>query len=368
MISANTPQFKLGGTLFRTKAEQFVLILPIFFFIGIGFDLIQSTQYSPQEKSLGLFVSQFIFLNHIHVCFTFFLTFSIPEVRQWLAEKRPQAPSLATLLAVFFVSIYLYWAIAVPYLRKTSPESAVVKASIIAVILVGTYHNFIQSLGLSLAYNRIIENSNPEWRTDVRRWEGDERRFAWALMAIALFRNGVLLFFQDQPGAVPMALRWSLAAMTFAACFAAIGSAARTPQSSDRAKTIYSLRYLFIPLAPFSDFAYWGMLSCHGVEYLFVTLKIRENSTGARAQPWIRLALYGAIVIAFLPLKIVHEEFIALENVGAFLSSNWVVTYLVPLTLVASYSHYFIDGFLFKFSNPRTRQMMAPLLLSKPRS
>jgi len=35
---------------------------------------------------------------------------------------------------------------------------------------------------------------------------------------------------------------------------------------------------------------------------------------------------------------------------------------------VASYSHYFIDGFLFKFSNPRTRQMMAPLLLSKPRS
>ena len=295
------------------------------------------------------------------------MTLSIPEVRQWLTEKRSQAPSLATLLGLFFISIYLYWAIAVPYLRKTSPDSAVIKTSIIAVILIGIYHNFIQSLGLSLAYNRIIESSNPELRSDVRRWERDERRFAWALMAIALFRDGILLFFKDQPGSVPMALRWSLTAMTFAACFATIGSAARTPQSSDRAKTIYSLRYLFIPLAPLSDFAYWGMLSCHGVEYLFVTLKIRENSIGAR-QPWIHLALYAAIIIAFLPLKIIHEEFIALENVGSFLSSNWAVTYLVPLTLVASYSHYIVDGFLFKFSNPRTRQMMAPLLLSKPRS
>lgn len=212
------------------------------------------------------------------------MTFSIPEVRQWLTEKRPQTPSLATLLAIFFVSIYLYWAIAVPYLRKTSPDSAVIKASIIAVILIGICHNFIQSLGLSLAYNRIIESSNPELRSDVRRWERDERRFAWALMAIALFQDAILLFFKDQPDAVPMALRWSLAAMTFVACFAAIGSAAQTPQSSDRAKTIYSLRYLFIPLAPFSDFAYWGMLSCHGVEYLFVTLKIRENSTGVRTQ------------------------------------------------------------------------------------
>ncbi|MBK7890390.1 MAG: hypothetical protein IPJ84_05915 [Bdellovibrionales bacterium] len=161
MTNSNTSQFKLGGTLFETKAEQFILILPVFFFVGIGFDLIQSTQYSPQEKSLGLFVSQFIFLNHIHVFFTFFLTFSVPEVRQWLTEKRSHAPNLATLLGLFFISIYLYWAIAVPYLRKTSPDSAVIKASIIAVILIGTYHNFIQSLGLSLAYNRIIKAQIP---------------------------------------------------------------------------------------------------------------------------------------------------------------------------------------------------------------
>ena len=129
-------------------------------------------------------------------------------------------------------------------------------------------------------------------------------------------------------------------------------------------KFIYALRLLVFAFSSLNWFSFCAILALHGLEFAFLSLEMFQNSKGSRElsigwRAWsIFFVLIGGVVILaqFRPFMFGPD---AINRFG------WLALPILALASVSealSYTHFFVDRYMFRFSEPVTREYVLPLI------
>ena len=97
----------------------------------------------------------------------------------------------------------------------------------------------------------------------------------------------------------------------------------------------------------------FAVTAAHGFEYLFITRKMLKNSSMKKD-----LVSVGALVavglVAYPSLRFIFNNYVGEPTV--------LVLIMMGLCQTLSYLHYYLDGVVFRFSDPEIRETVGPLL------
>jgi|GEM_PF-5751135 len=347
-------------SLFSPGQEVINLALPFFFIPLLFIEITTSHRWVSSELDLGVFLTKMVFLNGIHVIFTFPMLFLLPELRNWLGAKSKK--SYVSLPTHFFAIFSLFAILNLFFPNQNSQNVASVGPWLVVFCLVvyRRYHIAAQTVGLSLIYNRKIEKNwtlSPVERSQVGRTDKWERRLAYFAFAMMIFYRMGLPATSAHPFG---SAKWIFSALSFGATFCNLMLIWRLPYAKQSNKFYFALRYLFIPLSCYSTVAIWAYEAHHGIEYLFLSQKMVSNSSAQankRLLPW--LGALGVIAIYTVAMLFgLRQSSVLLAD---YFNPRWF-SFIALFTVTTSYLHYYIDGFLFRMRDPVTRRYVLPLL------
>jgi hypothetical protein len=120
-------------------------------------------------------------------------------------------------------------------------------------------------------------------------------------------------------------------------------------------KNIYLIRFLLLPLLPFSHFATFGITACHGVEYLFVYCKMIRNSSVEKIDVRKIHILSTCFALFLIGLSAPMWLF---DNAD----DNRIFFMMTSAYTAVSFIHFYLDRTLFRMRNVKTRRFVGPLL------
>ena len=221
-------------------------------------------------------------------------------------------------------------------------------------------HMSRQTLGLSLIYNHRISNQTEQ--NKLRQQEG----LVFDVLQVILFPM-VLCFYgwlYFHVVAAKTALNM-LVAGCFLICSFHVVNIFRT--SKDVEKKLFSIRILLYPLAFVSQIGFSGLIATHGVEHIRCLYRILETSE-LKAEPkqasakkqFIAFILISPLAYAALVWRIV-----ALAPSSGIITPNVIhMSLAIPFAIYngLNVSHYILDRYMFKMRDPKTRELIGPLL------
>lgn len=342
---------------FSPGLERLNLGFPLIFFALLAWEFFSGYRFSTQERVYGNFVAKILLLNHVHVYFSFALLILAPEIRQWAIEKnKTERLFFARWLAVF-VSVFALNAWGLSYLKLHAVDSRFYDGLISLIAIVGLHHNYSQTLGLSLGYNRRAQDMKLERPSYMNRFESAERFFVRAMMGLQFTR---MLWLVIDPKAALIGN--TLAGLVFvcAGILVAMALAHPTPY---RHKTVFMFRYVFFAFMPFSFIALLAMLANHGVEYFCVFRQMQERSIQRNSLN--RRAVLAATVLFVGTLTVV--AIFGRSQAGYWITpllpdNQTLALYLGAFALAGSFLHYHIDSFMFRMKDRKTQEAVGSLL------
>lgn len=134
-------------------------------------------------------------------------------------------------------------------------------------------------------------------------------------------------------------------------------------------KTLYSFRLLLIPFTFYSTVAVAGVAASHGIESIFMYLNMIHRSQAKRKKMLyfifvVTLLIFSFGVIFFTNNPILKYIFPA----NAESPSAQLNTFFLTIFFTGTYLHYFLDSFIYKFSQPLIRSHMMPLLITSDKT
>jgi hypothetical protein len=353
------------GVLEKEK-NKLLLFLPFPFYVLILVDLLVGGAPSSGENAWLRFFANVIFLNAIHVTFTFLMIWKLPELKDW-AKERFRFPVLKAVFAGWIAFAVFLAASGAGLPVKGEWRQGLAIAFALLTITWPLFHALWQTMGLSLAHHSGAVAS------DGRGWERWERTGFFLLFVLTVARlvlnHGLPVpFLAEDGGGWWQVHLWSHSSMVsrilFAASLGAVAMVAygawKAPLAQDRklAKACFLLRvplYLFIPETSWGFFA---VNSVHGLEYLLVFLGMSEASRIEKTERRKMYAVAGAgavLLASALPLVYFADPFIS--------GTSSSLHILAGATLAISYVHFIMDRHLFRFRDPVTRRFAGPLLV-----
>lgn len=349
--------------IFPRRQEQINLILPVLFFVGLIFEVMLGSLTSPFVKNSTSFIAKILFLNHVHVYFTLVLFLYRPEFQQWLRETRALSSTKLIEWGFLFMCLFLFFWLGLGYLAHGSRKDIIYLFISSFAVMVSYHHSYSQTFGLSSLYGLQFASQANSSADQIQRWRRGQQaerqlvKFMMVFHFIAMFDLlrvgyasylvGVCVALGLLCALLILALNWLL------------------PVTVRRNKTIFALRYLFFPLAPLSYVCVLAILSLHGVEYLFVCRKMLANSEARVSGFEIRAGLFIVGLLTFVTLG---DPAILGWWIGAKVPQYLhALNFMTALSTAGSYMHYHFDALIFRWSNPISKRLIAPLLLDHTR-
>lgn len=302
-----------------------------------------------------------VLFNTTHIGFTFTTVFFLPEARKWQKERFGTESffKLAFLLNCVFWVLLLSYAMGV-FDKGIEPELGFYILTFAG--LVSLWHNFAQTMGLSLVYNHraIAENDEPEInKNKIRRSGLFEKRFIICYFLI----KGLFLFFIKskfdifrEKSVVNSLLTGELLLMSWF-----IYATSNWRQSTE--KRLFSLRYLTWPFLGYVYLAPLVIQAVHGIEYLIVQNKMVHNSSitaGTRNKlKYANVFWLGSFFI----LGIFEKGSIGGLLVKNGMFNSYLLTTLSALSFGLFMVHVALDSVLYRFSNQITKNTIGKLIL-----
>lgn len=347
-------------TYFNGQDEKWNLIFPLLFLIATPIGFYFGLQFRSYEAMLLYAVSQFAFLNGIHVVFTLYMIREYPELKNWFKERKLNQPSTLFLWIGIWLALFgvLFWA-AVAVKSMDFWQRQVALVLFVLKAMWGTQHDIAQWRGLNVAFNQELQASSKNKKST--KLEFFERLLVrWILigLCVTLLTFSLSHFFVPYGNLVRM-VSVSVMGLLFVALI--VNSFAFFNWKWNR-KVIFWLRMGLYPLAIFSPIALCGVRSSHGMEYLFVMRKMRANS-GAAQRSWNWILLFTMI------LPLVFFAFADPNILGWWASDhipNILVSGLWAIALATLTFHFFLDAVLFRMRDLKTREAVGPLLIGQP--
>lgn len=306
------------------------------------------------KESLGTewmrFFVYFLCFNYLHVILTFVGLAALPEMRKWLRHQ-------LSLPRFFFfgsvVAIVLY----IGAVRFVNIDKATVSGELLIGIyaLLVSMHNISQTKGLSLLYNRLVKPSlTAEEAQKAKRIETFERI---GFNAMLVFNFAYILIRWLRPEYWKSDVFASFAFGIGLMAIVVISNSIRYPKAFRSNKVYFlssTLIYAFIPVLPLASLMNRAL---HGCEYIFLADRMVDNSK----VKWSRATLALTIVPLFLFAILYSFDWRFIPQVAQLIPRNWI-TPIISVVIWFEYLHYYLDGVMFRFSDPVVRANIGPLI------
>lgn len=322
--------------------------------------------FHPLRMGLADLAVGVIFLDGMHIIYTFIMLLCIPELRQWTRAVGNYWGNLAviglTTAALFYIFRFSELPIEWPILLTT----------IFMLDVVGpSWHTLAQIRGISFCYHSALRKAGkvPAAATITAvRAERIERH---------LF---LLLLFGDIACSMPMVLREVgeqafKAALLFrpvgitAVVTAALGiliNSRRFPGQEQTRKTLYLTRVLVFPLRLVAGPVGLVLRISHGTEYLVVLRQMVNNSALSESGRKRVLRLTLAASMVYIPVYVLTCK-AAFLDARLWREPHELFFFALMIHFVIRYVHYYMDRKLYRMSNPQTRAVVSPLLVPPPK-
>lgn len=333
------------------------LCIPLVFFILTLVQLAFHHRMTNTEHHIGSFIVKILFLNHVHIIFTFWMLATFPEMKSWLVQRRQGLWRSVLPWTGIFLFFFVLFSVVQPHLRHIGDKNYLGVITT-ALLIISFHHVYAQSRGLSLLYNRMVEKRfslTAQEKQKVFSLEKWERGFYTTLIGSQIVWIFMKLCFPHERK-IEAAVFLAIASV----CVGGIFFCCRRYPYADRSnKTLYSLRLILFPLWPMSSLAVFGALAFHGVEYLLVFLKMYGKSEVPKQNKYI--AWYIGSIILLLSLSFARHDLLGFLY-SKYISSRGLLTVMASLAGALSFLHYYLDGVIFKMRDSLTREKVAPLL------
>lgn len=332
-------------SLFSPKIEKINLFFPIPFIIISLIEAFKFTSFRDQNfRDTFSYISLIIFLNYLHVFFTPFFLTVLPGGRKWFIEKCKLDKSHRWIFLVLVIASYRYFIY--PAHQPTLYFDLLFSGFL---ELFAIYHNASQTYGLSLLYNKKSIEQGRITKEQISKSEKIERMVFYIQFSLITFASigrrtplgeGVVRFIMP----ISLIISFLYLLMIYFQTKSIVSN-----------KLIYSLRFLLYPLTLNSFIATMGILSFHGIEYLFVTHKLIEKDGGD-----YRLAgIVFMFLLIFIAIVYSYTYFLSDKSIYWF-----PFQYLNSFFSIFILIHYWLDGLLFKSKDKISRQYIFQNLIS----
>lgn len=352
---------------FVSSTEEWMILLIPWLGIAAGFFsafFLRIGRQPSLELDLAGIALGLLFLDGIHVIYSFILVCSVPELQTWSQAKTRfgwKLAAVATILAVLF------------YFLRLSPLTVGTPLAISAFFLIEAFgpsqHTLAQIRGISFCYNSTIRKLNRLSAGESERAMKTERRekLLFQLLLVGDLCTAVPhmneLFMKQHPAAFGALRLFGVAVV----CLGAGGillNALFFPRQEQTNKLLFLSRVILYPIRLNFDFAYVLLRMTHGSEYLAVFRQIVTNSkaSASKRRSIFRLTLLATAVYA--PIYVLTFQRV-LNNAGIPDVPQAFFMSALLFHLVVRYLHYYMDRAMFRMSDASTRAAVAPLLVSQ---
>ncbi|CAN5460963.1 hypothetical protein BH10BDE1_BH10BDE1_08050 [soil metagenome] len=337
--------------LFSPRLERLNLLFPLLFIVPVVWEFCFEPTFSLQDRNYGNFVAKILFLNHVHIYFSFALILWAPEIRNWVRIKSNEISFLKTRAFAVFLSVFAIYNWLLPLVKDSSSAPVIYECMIAVAAIVGLHHNYSQTLGLSLGYNQGARPSAVLERSE---------RALVMLMMISQFSRMILLIVAGELKMLSMVL----GATTGLAAVLLVVVGLCHPQSF-KAKKFFMIRYLYFAAMPFSFTALIAMLANHGIEY-FCVFRQMQNASIESSGLSRKVVTFGSVffVAALTMLAVFGQSRVGYWITPLLPEDSRLALYLSSLAIAASFLHYHLDGLMFRMRDPSTAALVGPLLFN----
>ena len=359
--------------IFPKRFEEFCLVVPAVLvgLLILDYLTLQLLSGGSEKLRLNRFVTSLLFFNSIHVYFTFAYLVTVPEIKAWISEITDGRPWKFWLeIAVVAAICVVPTAIAFFNFQMTSTRLPII--SFIFVGIIPYHHMIAQNFGLSMLYNSRLEKQiefTEEEKTQARTCSSRERLgfrcfMAFFFVSILLRMSGVTLGLGPQWIKL---VRYSLYGLTSLSVLGIVFNSLAYPHAAKSNKPLFLSRLLFYIILPFSFIADSALRACHGTEYLCVTGAVAKNSSmpKAIAKQYAGLVVLLALIGTGLLVCRRGDGLVSYLFDGNYDQVPFAIQALAFVSIVATYTHYYLDRRLFRFRNKSNRDHVLPLLDEK---
>lgn len=338
--------------LSRSRTEKLQLVLPFFFIILAILEVCGSWHVPNSHQRYWIFTSNILFLNSIHVGFTFMILSALPLAQAWRQENQSSFFFIAPSLSLFILFFVFSW-----FFSKEDDAIGLILALMYRFF--GFYHLIKQSLGISLLYDRNFEKQ--EKRSNDSSFE---KIVFSGLIAVTFFRcftefsNEYSWWSENANSILIHLLTFSLLSLVL------LLFANKLIRHSETRliKWIFLCRLFLLPLSMVSFLGLIGLVATHGVEYAFIIRKM-SLSSGIELSSYLQgFSLVALFTVVTLSLVSTHSGLLSFWVVDGFKGSFLHKLAWVTFSSI-TFIHYYIDGILFRFKNSWVRENIGPLLI-----
>jgi hypothetical protein len=362
--------------VFEKNDERVLLAIPT---IGIGLTLILWAfgrfGISAPVTDLHQYLSSIIFLDSVHIVFTFVLMATLPEMREWSKSKETREKTgwfkglgpLARFAVMGTILGVIIWVIKVN--PSTSTLFGMASVWLFFELLGPSHHTVSQMRGISFCYNSALRKKfkfSDEQKAMASKSEKMEKLFFNMLLASELLYWFPEIFRADKyiiPGIDSFQLIG--ASLAISAAVALVVNGLYFPSQDKSKKALFLTRGFLFPLKMLSIISALAIRATHGMEYLIVFRKMVRSSQISKPKKSRVFLIAGIVSAAYvIPFTVMGYGF--LYKMTGFQASERMIAAAVIGTFILRYTHFYMDSVMFKMSDSATRAAVAPLLAADP--
>jgi len=360
----------------KPSDENFMIAIPL---IGIaatvGLWILGQFGISWQVTDLLVLATSLIFLDGVHIVFTYVLVAMLPELRAWSVSDATRSKSgwskgqgfwlKSTLVAIALGTIY--WVIRMS--PRTSPIMGMATIWMFFEMLGPAQHGIAQMRGISLCYNGILRRKIQF--TEAEKSLATQNEKLERLFFSSLLLGEILYWIPDIFGLdkirVPGmdASRFIGGVLAIASAVAIIVNSLYFPRQSQSKKFGFVVRVAVYPLRMLSMIGTITLRAAHGTEYLVIFKRIVQGSKISESRKKRVFLVATFFSLAYAVIFAISFPVAVRQATGRYVPREWIANTLL-FAFIVRYSHYYLDSVIYRMSNPATRAVIGPLLVAVP--
>lgn len=356
-----------SNSLFSKGYERAQLLIPIILLVAAIVEILLYHRYFTNEALTLNFVQNIIFLNSLHVWFTYLLLWSNRGGRNW-ATSMLRSTTFKVRCAVvflFFAGFYYFY-------REVAPR-AVWGTTLVDAVLIfsGRYHEVAQSRGIGLLYDAKYSTAEIRKKAEFSLIQMSQSVFGFSssgfsFLVLCTYRSNSPVYdivtktFRSHSWEV---LLWLCLAVSLLCILTLFVCTHRLYPASHaelrKKKTLFNIRYVIKLLSFHSSLAAFFSNATHGVEYLAVYSKLDTEKERIVSQKVFRIFLASSVFLfIFFRYPFLFGSYTNLAD------SSIVVSLMMSVVAGLTFLHYFIDGYMFQHRSAVSREQIIKRLVS----
>jgi hypothetical protein len=353
--------------LFSPQWEAAVLLVGVLPFLAIIF----KWDFISNEVERRI-VGDLLFLNVVHNGFTFYVMWRSGELRralQAILGSRKWLLYVNCSLVFFGVVASFFYLQGSDFVGENFLPTLLLTASLFFPL----QHSLSQQMGLSKLYDQNLRAHIKAQSSNPQNFESELNRLSYFskldlyLHRVMLLGIAIICAFRVIPQ-INSLLQGRIYLFKYIILFAGLGIiilSALRPRAKQSNQAIFNLRRSAMALSFFFEksFLFLALQNLvHGFEYLAVTAQV-ERKAAKGPSFFRRILVFVAItgIVTFLLIQRIIER--SKGTLWQDFNYGPMTTTFSAISVGITFTHYYLDSVLYRFSNPELRSEFLPVLL-----